>query len=141
MGLRILYILLASILFLSTVGITINKHYCKEQLRSAALWLVPKSCHETKNVDSNLPSCPFHAQKQDKPKCCSDESDYVKSDTQQHITTNDFELVNSTVNTFISIHNFKNQLFTFIESEYALYCFHPPPKQTSRTILYQQFLI
>ena len=141
MGLRVLHIFLASIIFLSTVGVTINKHYCKEQLRSTALWLVPKSCHEAKIVDSKLPSCPFHAQGKKLPKCCSDKSDYIKSEIQQNITTDDFRLIAPLFTSFHSLLAFEKERFAFVKSDYAIYCFHPPPERTSRSILYQQFLI
>ena len=85
MGQRFLHIFLALMVFISTIGVTVNRHYCQKQLRSTGLWWIPVSCHEAKTADSKLPSCPFHAQKSDteKRKCCSEDSDYKKIETGQ----------------------------------------------------------
>jgi hypothetical protein len=143
MGLRVLHLLMAALVFISTIGVTVNRHYCQKQLRSTGLWWMPKSCHETTDANSKLPSCPFHAKKSDdqKRKCCSEESDYVKSEINQDVISNDFFLSLPILD--INFPSFIVEVHTsaFIKVDYDIFCFHPPPDKISRQILYQSFLI
>ena len=143
MGLRILHLLIAALVFISTIGVTVNRHYCQKQLRSTGLWWMPKSCHETADVNSKLPSCPFHAKKSDddKRKCCSEESDYVKSEINQDIISNDFSLSAPIPDFTFSSFVVEIHVSAFIKVDYDIFCFHPPPDRVSRQILYQSFLI
>jgi len=142
MGYRFLNIFLAAVIFISSIGVTVNRHYCQKQLRSTALWSMPKSCHETVTLNDKLPSCPFHAKKSDTEKrnCCSEESEYVKTETPQYLVFDDI----------LRIPTFEFDPPTFclgqpkllpIETDYAIYCFHPPPDKIPLRILYQNFLI
>lgn len=143
MALRLLHIFLAALIFISTVGVTINRHYCQKQLRSTSLWSMPKSCHEVAAVDDPLSSCPFHAKKTDKEKrkCCSEESDYVKDETNQDIILDDFSLTQPTSDFLISPFILKVSPSVYVKTDYDIFCFHPPPKRVSRQVLYQSFLI
>jgi hypothetical protein len=143
MGLRLLNIFLASVIFISTIGVTVNRHYCQKQLRSTGLWWIPQSCHEMAALNDKLPSCPFHAIKSDaeKRKCCSEESDYVKTETTQDFIFDDVLLklpffVITTPSFLLETH-----IAAFVKADYDIYCFHPPPDKVPRTVLYQSFLI
>ena len=143
MRLKILHLLLVSVIFISTIGVTVNRHYCQKQLRSTGLWWMPKSCHETVVRDSGLPSCPFHAKKtkNEKRKCCSEESDYVKTETNQDFVFADFSLSlpisDFTILSFIV----EMQVSVFVKADYDIFCFHPPPDNVSKQVLFQSFLI
>lgn len=83
---RIFHITLAVLLFISSTGFVVNKHYCQDELKSMALFIQAEACHKEKAVRS----CPFHAspheegqQKEGKKGCCDDKAEYVKSDDEQ----------------------------------------------------------
>ena len=142
MRFKLLNIFLASVIFISTVGVTVNRHYCQKQLRSTGLWWMPKSCHETADTNDKLPSCPFHVKETNvkKRKCCSEESDYVKTETKQDFIFDDvlskISFFKITTTSLYRIH-----ISVFVGSDYDIYCFHPPPDRVSRIVLYQSFLI
>lgn len=75
--------MLALILFISATGLVLNKHYCQDQLKSIALFVEAKACHEQK---AKKP-CPMHAamdqDQEDSKKCCDDETEYVKVEQEQ----------------------------------------------------------
>ena len=143
MGQKVLHIFLALLVFISTIGVTVNRHYCQQQLRSTGLWWIPMSCHESAIADDKLPSCPFHAQKPDseKRKCCSEESDYKKIEIEQDFVVSkvlsDLPIILLSFDFFTS----DSREFTVLENEYDIYCFHPPPERVARRVLYQIFLI
>jgi hypothetical protein len=56
---RISYLLLALLILVSTVGITVSRHYCGNTLKSVSIILTPKPC------------C-------DMPLCCHDETLFLK---------------------------------------------------------------
>lgn len=70
-------------IFISSTGLVLNKHYCQDQLKSVALFVDAKPCHSQKAMQS----CPMHGAMetdQDAPKnCCDDETEYVKIDQEQ----------------------------------------------------------
>lgn len=143
MGIRFFHILMASLIFISTIGVTVNRHYCQQQLRSTGLWWKPKSCHDAIKADAKLPSCPFHQKKtkDEKRKCCSEESNYVKTETVQDFIFDDFSLTQFLPDFLFSTFTFENHFPVFRETEYAVFCFHPPPDEVSLQVLYQRFLI
>jgi hypothetical protein len=77
------HIVLAFILLISSTGLVMNKHYCQNQLKSVALFVAAKPCHQQKAKQA----CPMHAamdQDQEESKnCCDDETEYVKADQEQ----------------------------------------------------------
>ncbi|MCB0562713.1 MAG: hypothetical protein KDD09_27365, partial [Phaeodactylibacter sp.] len=87
---RIAHITLAFLLFISSAGLVINKHYCQNELKSIALFSEAEGCHQEKTM-----SCPMHAKKSEdnhKKGCCDDETEYVKSDEDQYIQSLEIEL-------------------------------------------------
>lgn len=77
---RIAHITLAFLLFFSSTGLLMNKHYCQEELKSVALFAKAKSCQHTKEIP-----CPVHGTMivpdEDAKGCCNNESEYLKIDT------------------------------------------------------------
>ncbi len=121
MILRILHIFLACLVLVSTTGLTINKHYCKNELKNVAFFVKAKACHETKKV-----TCPHHQPTDEKP-CCENTTDYFIADTDQVYPTNHLE-----VTSFDEIGI--DPLFYVLTSHnnsFPLYnewlCFRPPP--------------
>jgi hypothetical protein len=69
---RITALIMAFLMFFSSVGYSINVHYCKGELKSLSLIGEAASCHSAKKL------CPHHAKSQieeDKTtNCCSNET-------------------------------------------------------------------
>lgn len=87
---RIIACLLAALVFLSSVGISIDRHYCKGELKTISVFGKAKSCHE---IGMGMKNCPHHqkkladhqTQKEYKNNCCSNKTSFVKSDIDQNI--------------------------------------------------------
>lgn len=63
----------------------LNKHYCKGELKSVALFSKAEPCHSKKAVTS----CPFHPpsdeEQPEKKGCCDDESELIKLDEEVEV--------------------------------------------------------
>lgn len=83
---RIAHIILAFLLFFSSTGLLVNKHYCQEELKSIAVFAQAKACQHTKTVP-----CAVHGTMvvpaDEKQGCCNNESEYLKADTDWVTTT------------------------------------------------------
>lgn len=87
---RIAHIILAFLLFISSAGLVINKHYCQNELKSMALFAEAEGCHQAKKM-----SCPMHADQEEdnhKKGCCDDETEFVKADEDQYVQSSKIEL-------------------------------------------------
>ncbi|NRB47967.1 MAG: hypothetical protein HRU41_09875 [Saprospiraceae bacterium] len=86
---QIVHIGLALLLFISTTGVVVNKHFCQNELKSVALFVKAKACH-TKQVKK---PCPIHgymmvdAEESDDKGCCDDETEIIKSEEDQIAST------------------------------------------------------
>lgn len=90
---RIGHILLASLLFISSAGFVLNRHYCQDELKSMAIFFEAEACHQEKTAAS----CPMHKAENQRDKkeskgCCDDETEYVKSETDQYVQTSEVEV-------------------------------------------------
>jgi hypothetical protein len=76
---RLSYITLAFLLFFSSTGLLMNKHYCQDQLKSVAFFAKAKTCQHTKEIP-----CLVHGTMtvpdEDSKDCCNNESEYLKAD-------------------------------------------------------------
>jgi len=81
--LRVFHIIFALLLFISSTGLVINRHYCQNELKSKAVFLKAQPCHQ-KRVMSG---CPNHdpMQKGEDKDCCKDKTEYLKLDQDQII--------------------------------------------------------
>lgn len=98
MALRFLNIILAALVFISSTGFVINKHYCQGELKETALVVKAKSCHEKELDDrANMPAnCPMHQSKnssgcEEKKGCCDNETEFVKLDIDQDIVSFEYQ--------------------------------------------------
>jgi len=77
---RLAHITLAFLLFFSSTGLLMNKHYCQDKLKSVALFAQAKTCQHTKTVP-----CAVHGTMtvpdNEAKGCCDNESEYLKADT------------------------------------------------------------
>ena len=70
-----LHIALCLLLYLSTAGISIHSHFCKNELKSISVMVKAESCHSKKK------SCPHHPPKKEERKdCCQNETSFEKLD-------------------------------------------------------------
>ncbi len=81
----------------------INKHYCQGELKGTAFLVKAKSCHEAEaehddeDSHSKMPAnCPMHSSKkksscEEKKDCCNSESEFIKLDIDQQITSFEFQ--------------------------------------------------
>jgi len=86
---KILNIILAIILFLSSAGLLVNKHYCQDELKNVAIFVEAKSCHE----QQEQAVCPHHQKaetEEEKNNCCENESEFLKLDQDLQVENFDF---------------------------------------------------
>ncbi|MBL7791677.1 MAG: hypothetical protein JNK77_05125 [Saprospiraceae bacterium] len=87
---KALHISLALLIWLNANGIVVNKHYCRNELQSVALFVAARNCHATAAEKSAPKKCKLHCKAGDAPaaafkkgNCCSDQSTYLKQHTDQ----------------------------------------------------------
>jgi hypothetical protein len=82
--LKTLHIVLIVNLLTSSVGVVINQHFCKRELKHMSVFTAVKSCHDAKPV-----SCPMHAGKEtsglDGKDCCNNTSQFFKISQEQQM--------------------------------------------------------
>ena len=71
---------------LSTSGVVVSKHYCKNHLKDRSLYAMAKPCHSGS-------ACPMHPNsgKSESKGCCDDRLDFLKSDQDKVSQSNDFD--------------------------------------------------
>lgn len=148
---RILNIILATLVFISSTGFVINKHYCQGELKETAFVVKAKSCHEkvaaVEEEHSKMPpNCPMHQSKkssscEEKKGCCENEAEFVKLELDQQVTS--FEFQKLLVPTFISILVFSYNI-DFSEHDSAPVHFKnykPPSLVCDYSVSLQTFLL
>ena len=92
---KLLHIGLAILVFLSTSGLVLSKHYCGGVLKSVAVFEEAPPCHENKA----LRSCPLHSgmkmSEDDTPEnsnCCDTETDLLNTDADEAEALVEFNL-------------------------------------------------
>ena len=141
---RFMALFLAALIFITSVGFTVDMHYCGGQLKSFSFIGKAKSCHEKAMVQ-----CPHHkkmmAQSKDNTvdtkNCCNNKTLHFQADQDKQIQHYDFQLnqplqhfVKSLVRVF-----FTNRV---VEKETPAFAHYKPPL-ISRDIpvLIQSFLL
>lgn len=82
---QIAHISLALLLFISTTGVAVNKHFCQNELKSVALFVKAKACHN-KKVKKPCPVHGYMMVDEEGPSekgCCDDETEIVKNEDEQ----------------------------------------------------------
>ncbi|MCB0636870.1 MAG: hypothetical protein KDC54_09655 [Lewinella sp.] len=81
---RIIHILVAILVFISSTGLMMSRHYCQRVLKDTAVFAHARSCHEDATV-----SCPLHGSMpipdhdDDDDGCCDEKTSYYKVDQEQ----------------------------------------------------------
>ncbi len=136
---------LAALLLLSSAGITLNKHFCRGELRSQALFVQPPSCHAQANP--GRPACPYHEDMASPAEdagngCCDDRSIILKQDGPQQVQTFDWKLSLPVLPALLAIPPtallFKARFAVISGLSWA---FDLPPPKVAFRILFQVFRI
>jgi len=146
---RIISILLALLVLVSSVGFTANMHYCKGKLKSFSLLGKAKTCHEAKPM-TMMPNCPHHkkmmeeqaACSEKEKDCCDSKFQYFQSDTDKQIGSAQLE-ISVPIQQFIlaSVITFFSAL-EFTDKQDLNFAYHSPPIIVRDTYaLLQRYLI
>lgn len=141
MALRILNIVLALLVFISSTGFTVNSHFCKDRLKDSRIFVKAKDCYEKQRAEKKTArSCHVKKQSCDN-NCCKNTSEYFKLEQDQQLSI--FKLKPFTQTVFIAVlwilyypdHQVYNaRLFKFFN-------FKPPPIVYDIPVLLQTFLL
>lgn len=86
---RLVYITLAMLVFISSTGLVLRKHFCQESLRDVALFVKAQSCHARQ---AQSIKCPLHraaaAEDAQRKGCCDDRAELVKVDDERPMPKN-----------------------------------------------------
>ena len=80
MILKFLHITLAFLVFLSSTGVTINSHYCMDELKDLSIFLPAKSCCGERHQELQENLCDQKHKQLSQRKCCRDNTDYFSVD-------------------------------------------------------------
>ena len=87
-------------MFISSSGFIVNKHYCQNELKNAALFIEPMSCHDLAKMPASCPmhqklkACKNHNEEKEDKNCCQTESEYFVLDQDQQIQNFEFQSLN-----------------------------------------------
>lgn len=96
---KLLNIILAFLVITSSTGFVINQHYCQGELKGTAFMVKAKTCHDSASESeqslhlADMPAnCPMHQTSkssscEEKKGCCNDETEFVKLDIDQEISS------------------------------------------------------
>jgi hypothetical protein len=124
---RATHIILAVLVFFSSAGLVLNKHFCQDELKSVALFSKATSCHAGKTMIN----CPVHGQMEmpgsSEPQgCCDDTTDYVKSETDQLIQQLSLDLESQIALLNIAIFSATIQLLPITKQSVQYLNYKPP---------------
>lgn len=114
---RVTALILAFLMFFTSIGYSIDFHYCKGDLKSFSLFGKAASCHTQKK------SCPNHTNTQLSPEkekdCCSNEKLEIDNldvdyDISSTIDFNDLQVKSKVI--FAFVHNYIEHNFNYIKS-------------------------
>ena len=88
MAIRVLNIILAFVVFLSSSGFVVHEHYCQGELRSFAMFVQASECEKNATgMDCLNRKRSYHSRDQgSEHDCCNETSIYHKLDQDQEVT-------------------------------------------------------
>ena len=131
---RIISLILAFLMFFSSVGFSIDMHYCQGQLKSFSLLGKAKNCHEMTQAKM---ACPHHQQQlkpaaekgcsmSDEKDCCNSETLFFQADHDQNIQASNV-LISSQTQQFIAAFVVAFIQSTTVENASPVHAFYKPP--------------
>jgi hypothetical protein len=142
-----IHFILATAIYFSSIGYTLNSHYCKDELINTAIFFKAEPCHKSIvdfdklgiDISKLQPCCIKALQEEHKSKCCEDVTEYSKVDIENSCIDYAFES-NVDIAKYLPLHT-----HTFILSSHKNIGFNPfykPPNLNRNfSILFQVFLI
>lgn len=153
---RILNIILAFLVFFSTTGFVVNKHFCQNELRQVSLFVKGESCHHKMEKMASMEACPMKGMKKScskdgscsnqqsskkKKNCCHDESRYVKSEQTQEKQSVEFPQLNNPVLVGVLFIALKIELPSIDAHTLPFLTYKPPIVGNDIQVLLQTFLL
>ncbi|MBK8503536.1 MAG: hypothetical protein IPL46_15785 [Saprospiraceae bacterium] len=137
---------LSALMFLTSVGFSIDMHYCQGQLKSYSLMGKAKSCH---SVDKAKVTCPHHQKMAAKPKgsdlakkdCCSNKTLHFQLDQGQKAHEADFSFQNHLPTLAVPVSIFTWYAPNWTNSIYGFVFYEPPLITKDQIVLKQSFLL
>lgn len=145
---RIFALVMAFVIFATSVNIAIDMHYCKGELKSVSFFGKAKSCHS--EIAPAMKNCPHHQKMRaeskdnysaDEKDCCNNKMVYIQSDLDQFNSSSKVVVsqeLQQFVAAFIAVF-FKNQIVEELSSTFLAY--QPPIISRDISVLFQTFLI
>ncbi len=128
MFVRITHIFLALLVFVSSTGAPLFRHYCMNRVKNVSLFTQAKSCQPDQQV------CSLHSKKEEgiqRKSCCKDQVDYLKisSDLADHFQYHNFAADVIAILPILPIVEVPAQ-----SSELAQWLHYRPPPPSNRAI-------
>lgn len=90
MAIRFINIVLALLIFISSTGFTVNRHFCKSELKNVNIFFKADDCYKKYHSRKTKKTC--HIKKQScENNCCKNTSEYYKLDQDQQLSSFDFK--------------------------------------------------
>ena len=125
---------MAFLMFFTSVGITVDMHYCNGKLKTFSFFGKAKSCHD---IGEGMIDCPFHckmklANKSDsnnfsKKDCCSNKTLYLQSDQDQQNQVDNAVVVSQQLQQFAIVFVAIVLNTSVLETEKPSYALYRPP--------------
>ncbi len=146
---KLFHITLASLVYLSSIGFAINRHYCKGELIDAKIYLPAEKCENhalhllLKEVTlSDLKPCCQKALIESQKGCCEDTSEFKKLEIDNLIAQDWADLDNQKAYDHAFSLPFEDSLHAAIRwCAGVLPDYRPPPLWHDYQVLYQVFRI
>ena len=145
--LKVLHIILAINLLLSSTGITVFEHLCQMRGRTIGVFVKPHSCcaqEETYQASwQKSQTCHLNKAPQiNRKPCCQDKSQFVKSNIQGAVQKIALPAFQFQVFNFQPLPTLAQELYTLPISQKTLrfYLYKPPPQVTDIRVFIQSFL-
>ncbi len=147
---RFVALFMASLMLLTSVGFTLDMHYCQDQLRSTSLFGKADSCYEMAGINP-VEKCSFNQMKEEqhegqsinKKDCCHNKTLHFQSDQNQEAKAIvDFEIASQTqqfIAAYIAVFHTPSILIQSNQPSFADYS--PPIISKDYSVLFQSFLI
>jgi len=79
---KIFSLTMALLMFVTSVGFSLDMHYCNGELKSVSLFGEAKSCHDTSQT------CPFHKEMEKDRDCCENKQLVFQADIDKDLESN-----------------------------------------------------
>ncbi len=133
---RLLHIALVLSVLLSTTGISVHRHFCRDKLMGAALFVKPHGCKMAKHRNCHSGG---HCAKKEANSCCNDTSEFHQLDQDKQLTLKLFKLLKQPVQPLLSWPEFLAPAITCIPKVLPYLHYRPPLIRGTLPALLQVF--